>query len=360
MMTDNMTCNERRDGMQDRKASLLLIYTGGTIGMKQDPADLTLKPFNFEQILMEVPELHKFAYRIDSVSFDPIIDSSDIEPSSWQELAGLIEEKYDGYDGFIILHGTDTMSYSASALSFMLEGLTKPVIFTGSQLPIGMPRTDGKENLISAVEIAAAKDSSGHARVPEVCVYFDNMLMRGNRTTKVNADNFRAFRSENLPPLAEAGIYIKYNDALIIRPSDWNRRPLFRTALDTRVSILKLHPGITPQVVRDILCGKETRAVIIETYGSGNATSRPWFINLIREASAMDKILLNVTQCLAGSVNMDIYANGKILKEAGVICGYDCTTESALAKLFLLLGEYEDNREVRLMLEKNMRGEISK
>lgn len=344
----------------DRKASLLMIYTGGTIGMKQDPSDLTLKPFNFEQILEEVPELHKFAYRIDSVSFDPIIDSSDIEPSCWQELASMIRENYDSYDGFIILHGTDTMSYSASALSFMIEGLTKPVIFTGSQLPIGVPRTDGKENLISSVEIAAAKDPSGHARVPEVCVCFDNMLMRGNRTSKINADNFRAFRSENLPPLAEAGIYIRYNDGLIRRPDDWNRQPVFHTSLDTRVSILKLHPGITPQVVRDILCGKETRAVIIETFGSGNAPSRPWFISLIKEAAAMDKILLNVTQCLAGSVNMDIYANGKILKEAGVVCGYDCTTESALAKLFHLMGKYKENREVRELLEENLRGEISK
>lgn len=342
------------------KASLLLIYTGGTIGMKQDPADLTLKPFNFGQILEEVPELAKFAYRIDSYSFDPIIDSSDMEPSSWQKLAALIYERYDEYDGFVVLHGTDTMSYSASALSFMLEGLTKPVIFTGSQLPIGMPRTDGKENLISAVEIAAEKDGHGHARVPEVCVCFDNMLMRGNRTTKVNADNFRAFRSENFPPLAEAGIYIRYNDAVIRKPEDWDRKPVLHTALDTRVSILKIHPGITPQVVRDILCGKETRAVIIETYGSGNAPSKPWFIELIRQAAGMGKILLNVSQCLAGSVNMDIYANGKILKDAGVSSGYDSTTESALAKLFHLMGENGDNGAVKEMLDRDLRGEISK
>lgn len=342
------------------KASILLIYTGGTIGMKQDPADMTLKPFNFGQILEEVPELGKFAYRIDSVSFDPIIDSSDIEPSSWQAMAEMIYSRYEDYDGFIILHGTDTMSYSASALSFMLEGLTKPVIFTGSQLPIGVPRTDGKENLISAVEIAAEKDREGHARVPEVCICFDNMLMRGNRTTKVNADNFRAFRSENLQPLAEAGIYIRYNDALIRKPADWDSKPVLHTALDTRVSILKLHPGITPQVVRDILCSKETRAVIIETYGSGNAPSKKWFTDMIREAGDMGKIIMNVTQCLAGSVNMDIYANGKILEQSGVVSGYDSTTESALAKLFHILGETADNVQAREMLVQNLRGEISK
>ena len=342
------------------KASLLLIYTGGTIGMKQDPTDLTLKPFNFGQILEEVPELAKFAYRIDSCSFDPIIDSSDIEPSSWQALARLIYGRYDDYDGFIVLHGTDTMAYTASALSFMLEGLTKPVIFTGSQLPIGVPRTDGKENLISAVEIAAEKDGEGHARVPEVCICFDNMLMRGNRTTKVHADNFRAFRSENCPPLAEAGIHIRYNDALIRKPADWNRRPALHTELDTRVSILKIHPGITPQVVQDILCGSDTRAVILETYGSGNAPSKPWFLDLIRRAADMGKILLNVTQCLAGSVDMDIYANGKALKEAGVESGFDSTTESALGKLFCLMGETPDNAEVKKLMRLNLRGEISK
>ena len=199
------------------KASILLVYTGGTIGMMQDPNDLTLKPFNFKQILAEAPELGKFAYKIDSYSFNPIIDSSDVEPSLWQKLAWLISTQYSRYDGFVILHGTDTMAYSASALSFMLGNLTKPVIFTGSQLPIGAPRTDGRENLISSVEIAAAKDSDGHALVPEVCICFDNMLMRGNRATKVDSDNFRAFRSVNFPPLAEAGISIRYNTALIRR-----------------------------------------------------------------------------------------------------------------------------------------------
>ena len=350
----------RTSFLTQEKSSILLIYTGGTIGMKEDPTVQALTPFNFSQILEEVPELNKFAYKIDTFTFDPLIDSSDVEPSLWVSLAGLIEEKYDVYDGFVILHGTDTMAYSASALSFMIEGLTKPVIFTGSQLPIGMPRTDGKENLISSVEIAAAKDENGHAIVPEVCICFDNILMRGNRTSKINSDNFRAFRSENCPPLAEAGINIRYNRSEIIYPQDWEKRPVFHKELDTRVSILKLHPGITPQVVRSILCSNGPRAIIIETYGAGNAPSKEWFLNLVKEAASMGKILLNITQCIAGSVNMDIYATGKCLKDAGVANGYDSTTESALAKLFHLMGISDKNKDVQKGLENNLRGEISK
>ena len=343
-----------------KKSAILLIYTGGTIGMKEDPSVQALKPFNFSQILEEVPELGKFAYRIDSHTFDPIIDSSDVEPSMWLSIVRLIEERYDDYDGFVILHGTDTMAYSASALSFMLEGLTKPVIFTGSQLPIGTPRTDGKENLISSVEIAAAKDEEGHAIVPEVCIYFDNVLMRGNRASKINSDNFRAFISPNCPALAEAGINIRYSIQNIRKPASWDARPIFHKNLDTRVSILKMHPGITPQIVRTILCGNDTRAVIIETYGAGNAPSKDWFIDIVREAASMGKILINITQCMAGSVNMDLYATGKCLKDAGVTNGYDSTTESALGKLFYLLGQLSDAESVKTYMETDLRGEISK
>ena len=348
------------DKFHGPKASILLIYTGGTIGMKEDPVLQALTPFDFSQILEEVPELAKFAYKIDSYTFDPLIDSSDVEPSLWISLVRLIEERYDDYDGFVILHGTDTMAYSASTLSFMIEGLTKPVIFTGSQLPIGTPRTDGKENLISSVEIAAAKDEEGHPLVPEVCICFDNVLIRGNRSRKFNSDNFRAFRSEDYPPLAEAGISIRYNSSLIRKPESWEARPLFHKKLDTRVSILKIHPGITPGVVRDILLGKETRAVILETYGAGNAPSKEWFLSLVKEAAESGKIILNVTQCVAGRVNMDIYATGKNLKAAGVINGYDSTTESALGKLFYLLGVFEKNEQVKAGLEMDLRGEISK
>ncbi|MCQ2166002.1 MAG: type I asparaginase [Bacteroidales bacterium] len=341
----------------NRKASLLLIYTGGTIGMKVNPEDGTLHPFDFSQILDEVPELGKFAYRLDSFSFDPIIDSSDVEPAIWQDLARIIKDNYDSYDGFVVLHGTDTMAYSASALSFILENLAKPVIFTGSQLPIGEARTDGKENLISAVEIAASLDVQGHPRVPEVCIFFDNKLMRGNRTTKYSSDNFNAFSSPNLAPLAEAGITIRYNDGIIRKPSEWNVPLKINLNLDTRVGILKIHPGITPEVVGDVLCGNSTRAVILETYGSGNAPSKSWFLDVVHRA-AQSKILLNVTQCFSGAVDMGIYSNGKALQNAGVVSGQDLTTESALAKLFHLMGNCSDNKEVKRLIQENLRGEI--
>ena len=341
------------------KSSILMIYTGGTIGMKQDPVDMTLKPFDFSQILDEVPELKKFAFRVDAFTFNPLIDSSDVEPSMWQKLAGLIKERYDDYDGFVILHGTDTMAYSASALSFMLENLSKPVVFTGSQLPIGVPRTDGKENLVSAVEIASARDSSGHSIVPEVSIYFNSKLLRGNRSTKTSSEAFSAFSSPNFPSLAEAGISIKYDLGAIRRPDFWEEPLKISTELDTRVSILKIHPGITPQVMRYFLCGPETRAVILETYGSGNAPSKQWFTDIIREASEMDKIIMNVTQCLSGTVDMSIYATGKALKELGVISGQDITTEGALGKLFYLMGKSKDNECVKKRLGENLQGEIS-
>ena len=318
-----------------------------------------LVPFDFSQIMSEVPELQKFTFKIDSYTFDPLIDSSDVEPGMWKDLAILIKEKYDDYDGFVVLHGTDTMAYSASALSFMLDGLGKPVIFTGSQLPVGSLRTDGKENLVSAIEVASAKDDNGRALVPEVAIYFNSKLLRGNRATKVNATAFNAFRSPNFPPLAEAGIDIRYNKALIRYPA--TTVPLgIHTELDTRVAILKVHPGITEQVARNVLLGNGIRAVIIETYGSGNAISKPWFTDIIRESTASGKILLNITQCLAGDVNMNLYATGKALKEAGVVSGSDITTEGGLAKLFYLMGEYADNEKVKRLLEKNLKGEISK
>ncbi len=336
-----------------------MIYTGGTIGMKQDPVDMTLKPFDFSQILDEVPELKKFAFRVDAFTFNPLIDSSDVEPSMWQKLADLIKERYDDYDGFVILHGTDTMAYSASALSFMLENLSKPVVFTGSQLPIGVPRTDGKENLVSAVEIASARDSIGHSIVPEVSIYFNSKLLRGNRSTKTSSEAFSAFSSPNFPSLAEAGISIKYDLGAIRRPDFWEEPLKISTELDTRVSILKIHPGITPQVMRYFLCGPETRAVILETYGSGNAPSKQWFTDIIREASEMGKIIMNVTQCLSGTVDMSIYATGKALKELGVISGQDITTEGALGKLFYLMGKSKDNECVKKRLGENLQGEIS-
>ena len=340
--------------------SILIIYTGGTIGMKEDPTDGTLKPFDFSQILAEVPELNKFGVKLEAYTFSPLIDSSDVEPGMWVNLAETIRDRYEDYDGFVILHGTDTMAYSASTLSFMLEGLTKPVIFTGSQLPIGVPRTDGKENFISAVEIAAAKDEKGHARVPEVAIYFDSKLLRGNRSTKYSAEAFNAFASPNCPPLARAGISIQYDTELIRKPIYWDAQLRVQTHLDTRVAILKVHPGMTEQVMRSVVCDKLTRAVILETYGSGNALSKQWFLDILKEGDAMGKVLLNVTQCKSGTVNMDLYATGASLKHAGVLSGADITTEAALGKLFCLLGRSEDNKWVKTMLEKDLCGEISK
>lgn len=340
-------------------SSILLIYTGGTIGMKQDPESLALVPFNFNQITEEVPELKKFGYRIDNYSFDPPIDSSEIQTDFWVEIANLIKENYLLYDGFVVLHGTDTMSYSASALSFMLENLEKPVIFTGSQLPIGMLRTDGKENLISSIEIAAALDENGNAMVPEVCIYFENQLYRGNRTTKYNAENFRAFKSANYPPLAEVGVHIKYNKGFISYPQKWGKELSVNTQLNSDIAILKIFPGISPKVVDTFLNIEGLRAVILETYGSGNAPTKEWFIKMLSNAIDKGLIILNVTQCHAGKVDMEAYSTGILLKKIGIISGFDTTTEAAVTKLFFLLGQNNDVLYINTNLIKNLRGEIT-
>ena len=321
--------------------------------MKQDPVSFDLRPFDFSQILEEVPELRKFGYRIDTYSFDPIIDSSDVDIEFWKKLTRLIEDNYDNYDGFVILHGTDTMSFSASALSFMLEDIEKPVIFTGSQLPIGMLRTDGKENLISSIEIAASKDKNGHPMVPEVCIYFESQLYRGNRTTKYTAENFRAFRSANYPVLAEAGIHLKFNTSFIRYPDTWGKPLKAAYSLDPSVLIIKIFPGMSRRILESLVMTQGIRAIILETYGSGNAPSGRWFTDCIREAVDRGLIVLNITQCQAGRVDMDTYSTGKALKNAGVTGGSDCTTEAAVAKLFFLLGQYSDNKCVKKFLEKN-------
>lgn len=339
--------------------SILLVYTGGTIGMKQDPVTFDLRPFDFSQILEEVPELKKFGYRIDTYSFDPVIDSSDVDIEFWKKLAHLIEKNYDSYDGFVILHGTDTMSFSASAMSFMLGDIEKPVVFTGSQLPIGMLRTDGKENLISSIEIAASKDSDGHPMVPEVCIYFESQLYRGNRTTKYTAENFRAFRSANYPVLAEVGIHIKFNTAFIRYPQQWGRSLHVTYDLDPSVLIIKVIPGMKKELLDSLVSTEGIRAVILETYGSGNAPSGKWFTDSIRKAIDRGLIVLNITQCLAGRVDMDAYSTGKSLKNIGVTGGGDCTTEAAVAKLFFLLGQYSDNETIVNFLKKNIRGELT-
>jgi L-asparaginase len=344
---------------RNEKSTILLIYTGGTIGMKEDPAVQALRPFNFSQILAEVPELGKFAYRIDSYTFDPLIDSSDVEPALWTALAELIKERYDSYDGFVILHGTDTMAYSASALSFMIEGLTKPVIFTGSQLPIGAPRTDGKENLITAIEIAAAKNPDGTAIVPEVCIFFENHLLRGNRTTKINAENFNAFRSYNYPLLATAGIHIKYEHDKIHKPDP--TLPLKPYYLyDTNVIVLTLFPGIQENIIRNILHTPGLRAVVLKTYGAGNAPQKPWFIKLLKEATERGIVIVNISQCLTGMVEMGLYETGLHLLDAGVISGYDSTVEALITKLMFLLGHGKSDKEIREFMNQPIAGEFTK
>lgn len=342
-----------------KNTSILLIYTGGTIGMKQDPETFALRPFDFSQILEEVPELRKFGCTIDTYSFNPVIDSSDVDTTFWVNLALLIKNNYTKYDGFVVLHGTDTMSFSASAMSFMLENLEKPVVFTGSQLPIGMLRTDGKENLISSIEIAAAKGANGRPMVPEVCICFESYLYRGNRTTKYNAENFRAFRSANYPVLAEAGIHIKYNKSFIRYPEVWGKELIVHTNIDPSVVIVKVIPGMTKETLRALTTIPGCRAILLETYGSGNAPSGEWFTDVIREAVGNGKIVLNITQCHAGSVDMKAYSTGITLLKAGVVSGADSTTEAAVAKLFFLLGQYSDNKSIIENLQKNMRGEIS-
>ena len=346
--------------MEQNSASILLIYTGGTIGMKQDPETLALAPFNFSQITGEVPELKKFGCQIDTISFDPLIDSSDADIPFWQKLVSVIEKEYCKYDGFVILHGTDTMSYTASALSFMLQNLEKPVILTGSQLPIGVLRTDGKENLISSIEIAAARDKEGHPMVPEVCIFFESQLYRGNRTTKYSAENFRAFRSASYHVLAEAGIHIKYYRDYINYPDEWGKPLRVESSLDPNVAILKIFPGISKSIVDSIIDTKGLRAIVLETFGSGNAPTKEWFIKSIKRAVDMEIIVLNITQCHAGYVDMNAYTAGVELKKAGVLSGYDSTTEAAVTKLFFLLSQNIDYKIITRNIDKNISGEITK
>lgn len=341
----------------NKKISILIIYTGGTIGMVQDQETGALKPFRFDNILQEVPELKKFGYNLTSFAFNPPLDSSNINPEAWIKVADIIENNYNNFNGFIVLHGTDTMAYSASALSFMLENLQKPVIFTGSQLPIGSLRTDGKENLISSVEIAAAMKNNEPV-VPEVGIYFENRLYRGNRTTKNNTEDFNAFISGNFPPLAESGVHIRYNYNAIHYAKSKEYLIVHKT-LNTNISILKLFPGINRTTVEAVFNIPGLRAVILETFGAGNAPEEEWFISCVEEACKKGIIVFNVTQCMTGSVEMGLYETSRKLSKAGVISGRDITTEAAVTKLMYLTGVSNDYTWITQYLGKSLRGEMT-
>ncbi|MCE5347358.1 MAG: asparaginase [Bacteroidales bacterium] len=340
-----------------KNISILIIYTGGTIGMIHDAITGSLVPIDFRHISDHVPELKKFGYNLQSVSFDPVKDSSNIDPGIWIKMADIVEENYNNFDGFVVLHGTDTMAYTASALSFMLENLRKPVILTGSQLPIGLLRTDGREHLITAIEIAAAVEN-GFASVPEVCIYFDNKLTRGNRTTKMSAEHFDAFFSPNYPPLAEVGLHLKYFRNLINYPSEENNLVVHKS-FDNNVAILKLFPGINRKLVQAVINTQGLRGLIIETFGSGNAPTYQWFLDDLKHFIDMGGIILNVTQCHGGSVEMGLYETSRQMLAAGVLSGKDITTEASVTKLMHLLGRYSSREEVVKSLNSSLAGEIS-
>lgn len=335
---------------------ILVIYTGGTIGMMKDPDTRALIPFNFDTLYKHIPILESVNCRISNYSFDPLIDSSNMKPAFWIRLAEIIEENYNLYDGFVVLHGTDTMAYTASVLSFMLENLNKPVVFTGSQLPMGVIRTDGRDNFINAIEIAAAFED-GKPVVPEVCICFENRVLRGNRTSKFNAENFNAFLSGNYPLLAQVGVHIKYFTQYINHPAGY--KLTVHRKLDPSVAILKLFPGITENVVESILAIKGLKAVILETYGAGNAPTDRWFIDALSKTIASGITVFNVTQCKGGSVEMGKYETSRQLEGIGVVGGYDITTESAIAKMMFLLGEGYSGAELKRMLQKPLAGELT-
>jgi L-asparaginase len=336
------------------RAKVLIIYTGGTFGMTHDTSG-ALIPFDFASIVDHLPTIRNLGLEFTVFSFEQPIDSSNIHPEHWQLIAEIIREQYANHDGFVVLHGTDTMAYTASALSFMLKELSKPVIFTGAQLPIIDPRSDARENLITALEIASAK-KDGQSVVPEVCIYFDYELLRGNRSKKVESMQFDAFDSGNYPPLAKAGVKIDYNFAAIRTPGTGELWIV--NQFDTNVTILKLFPGISRRVVESILTIPDLKAIILETYGSGNAPTLPWLTEAIGKVIAQGKLVINISQCPGGTVMQGRYETSKVLQELGVVSGGDMTTEAAVTKLMLILGQYSIS-ECRELMASDLAGEIT-
>lgn len=336
---------------------VLIIYTGGTIGMVQRPDDGSLEPVNFDELSKELPLLKKFGYNISSNTFDPVLDSSNIDIGFWIKLASVVEQNYNYYDGFVVLHGTDTMAYTASALSFMFENLNKPVIMTGAQLPIGTLRTDGKENLVTAIEIAASKKNNLPI-VPEVCIYFDSNLYRGNRTSKIDSQHFFAFDSKNYPVLAKAGIEIDYSEEFIKNTTNNNTFSV-NYQLNSNVVILKIFPGIQQNIIENIFNIEGLKGVILESFGSGNVPNFNWFLKLIEKAIKKGIIIVNVSQCSGGKVKMGLYHTSIDIKKLGVVSGYDMTTEAAITKLMYLLGQNLSINEVKKYITQNLKGEIT-
>lgn len=317
-----------------------------------------LEPLDFNHLVDSMPEFKLIKTQVDVYQFTTPIDSSDMAPDKWALLVRIIGKNFQEYDGFVILHGTDTMAYTASALSFMLENLTKPVILTGSQLPIGKLRTDGKENLISSIEVASMKDANGFARVPEVCIYFSGHLIRGNRSTKINADGFNAFESFNYPHLCDAGVNFAFHDHHILKP-DFSKPMIPHLFMNPNVLIFSLFPGIQEHVISHVLTSKEVRGIVMRTFGSGNAPHEAWLMRILKEATNRGIVVVNISQCVSGSVQMNRYDTGSQLKQNGLVSGYDSTVEAAVTKLMFLTARYKDANVIRSQMSRSLAGEIT-